>query len=372
LCKPNSDLEALSIISSSDARKILSDEILVGPTESKIRSAIAGLDTTAFTPSHMLLQMVVAPDILTNEQPLLLPDDAATKRALGTFDRIPVVDFHKIGIVYVGRGQSSQQEILANTYGSPEYVEFLEQLGDLVRLRGNTDIYTGGLDTSTDEDGEFAYASREKICQIIFHTCTLMPTKLDIDPDCNRKKAHIGNDFVNIIWNSSNRPYRPDTISSEFNFVNIIVSPDAFQSTRTSSWTSNNQYGAVFKVKVLPHKELPAISPATEWRLLSRAKLPEFVRTLAMQCNVYAQIHHAKGSFTSMWRQRLEKITTLRQRVLQSRMSSTAGDATEAEAEREKITSNGTHHGGGTGSSGNGGTQQETSLWSGYHFTTYN
>ena len=314
LCKPNSDVEALSIISSSDARAILSDEVFHGPTESKIRNAITFADSTAFTPSHMLLQIVAAPDLHSNDKPCLLPDDPATKRALATFDRIPVVDFHKIGIVYVGRGQTAQKEILANTFGSPEYVEFLEELGELVRLKGNTDIYTGGLDSSSDEDGEFAYTHREKITQTIFHTCTLMPTRPDIDPDCNRKKAHIGNDFVNIIWNNSNRPYNPETISSEFNFVNIVVSPDAFQSTRAITKADAGE--PFFKVKVLPHKNLPSISPATEWRLISKSKLPGFVRTVATQCNVYAQVHHAQGVSTSMWRQRLEKITQLRSRVL--------------------------------------------------------
>lgn len=356
----------MSIISSADARAILTDEILVGPTELKIRSAITGVDTTAFTPSHMLLQMVVAADLHLNEMPILLPDDAATKRALGTFDRIPVVDFHKIGIVYVGRGQTKQQEILANTFGSPDYVEFLENLGELVRLRENSAIYTGGLDSSLDEDGEFAYAYREKISQIIFHTCTLMPTRVDIDPHCNRKKAHIGNDFVNIIWNSSNRPYRPDTISSDFNFVNIVVSPDAFQSTRMSGPHPGNE--AVFKVKVLPHKDLPRISPATEWRLISKSKLPTFVRSIAMQCNVYAQIHHAKGAYTSMWRQRLEKITTLKQRI-----EAKHAEAVEVEPEKDKDRERekgGAGVGVGVGVGGQGGEGAGTG--SGYHFTTYN
>lgn len=263
----------------------------------------------------MLLQMFVPPELFRNDKPMVLMEDDTTKRALSTLDRIPVVDFHKIGVIYVGRGQSEQREILANTYGSPEYVTFLEGLGDLVRLKANSAIYTGGLDTETDEDGEFAYAYKEKITQIIFHTCTLMPTRQDLDPSCTRKKSHIGNDFVNIIWNSSNRPYNPNTIPSEFNFINIVVSPDAYQTTRSLKDNSTHWKEPFYKVKVLAHTNLPEISPVQDWRLVSASKLSNFVRTVAIHCNIYAQIHHAHGSYTSMWRQRLDRIHTLRTRT---------------------------------------------------------
>lgn len=307
-------MEALSIISSSDAREIITDEIIAGETEQRLRSVVSGRDATAYTPSHMLLQIAASPELITTEPPFLLADDDATRRALGTLDRIPVVDFHKIGVIYVGRGQTAQTEILCNTYGSPEYVAFLEQLGELVRLRGNTSIYTGGLDVQNDEDGEFAYAHKEKITQVIFHTCTLMPTKLDVDAHCNRKKSHIGNDFVNIIWNSSNRAYDPATIPSEFNFINIIISPDAYQADRSGQVTDSVR-SICYKVRILPHYDLPAISAITNWQILSAAQLPHFVRTIAIQCSVYAQIHHARGTYTSMWRQRFDRIETLRGRL---------------------------------------------------------
>ncbi|ORY85548.1 hypothetical protein BCR37DRAFT_377225 [Protomyces lactucae-debilis] len=319
LCKPNSDLEALSFLSASEAKDIISDDTLVGPTEAKIRTVLSGQDATIFTPSHILLQVICPPEIEGNDKPLLLPDDDTTRRAIGTFDRIPVVDFHKIGIIYVGRGQREQAEILANTHGSLDYVEFLDGLGDLVRLKENKSIYTGGLDTSNDEDGEFAYAYKEKVTQIIFHTCSLMPSNLERDPACTRKKSHIGNDFVNIIWNNANRPYERSTIPSEFNFVNIVISPDAYQSRlRPSLADEQEQEGQVerfYKIKVLPHDSLPPISPASEWRLVSASRLPVFVRTVAMHCNLYAQVHHAGGDFTGMWKQRLLRIQMLRQRV---------------------------------------------------------
>lgn len=55
-------------------------------------------------------------------------DDFYT-RAISVFNRIPVVDLHKIGVVYVGPGQTSESDILSNESGSPAYEKFLASLG---------------------------------------------------------------------------------------------------------------------------------------------------------------------------------------------------------------------------------------------------
>ena len=46
---------------------------------------------------------------------------------------------------------------------------------------------------------------------VIFHVATLMPNK-ESDPTCNSKKLHIGNDFVSIVYNERNEPYKLGTI----------------------------------------------------------------------------------------------------------------------------------------------------------------
>lgn len=49
---------------------------------------------------------------------------------------------------------------------------------------------------------------------------TLMPTK-ESDPNCNAKKAHIGNDFVTIVYNESGEEYNIQTVKvSEKKFLN--------------------------------------------------------------------------------------------------------------------------------------------------------
>ncbi|KAI3618360.1 hypothetical protein CBS9595_002723 [Malassezia furfur] len=180
-------------------------------------------DTDAI-PTYLALQLSAYPDMLVDQAPLRLPSNAATDRLLRAIDLTPVYDFHKIGVLYVGFGQQTEREILSNTFGSSAYMKFLSRLGDLIPLRGQEDVYTGGLDRQQDEHGKYAYIWKDNIKQIVFHTATLMPNRPN-DPTHAAKKALIGNDWVHIVFNESNQPYEFGTIASQFNFCNIVISP---------------------------------------------------------------------------------------------------------------------------------------------------
>ena len=71
--------------------------------------------------------------------------------------------------------------------------------------------------------------------EIVFHVTTQMPTNLEHDPQCIRKKSHIGNDFVNIIFNNSGLPFRFDMFPSDFNFVYIVITPESRASFRRNT-----------------------------------------------------------------------------------------------------------------------------------------
>src|SRR5205814_9446666 len=66
-------------------------------------------------PSYMITQMH-----MSDQPPILLSDDESTIRSIRSLDRMPVVNFHTIGITYVGWGQTTEEEILSNEIGSPE------------------------------------------------------------------------------------------------------------------------------------------------------------------------------------------------------------------------------------------------------------
>ncbi|RKP01411.1 hypothetical protein CXG81DRAFT_12036, partial [Caulochytrium protostelioides] len=171
--------------------------------------------------------------------PASLPEDDAVRRALGVLDRTPVVDLHKIGVTYVATGQSHEREILLNEHGSRAYSLFLQSMGRMAKLRGNHDIYTGGLDIEHDIDGEYAIYWQDDLSQLILHSTTLMPSgtpqpAATAEPAALlpsqeaaliNKKRHIGNDYVLIVWNDSGMPYRFETIPGQFNLVNIVITP---------------------------------------------------------------------------------------------------------------------------------------------------
>lgn len=70
-----------------------------------------------------------------------------------------------MGVIYVKEGQYTEEEILDNNDNSPLFEEFLQILGEKVRLKG-FDKYKGGLDTVHDLTGFFlrAYTGWFRTC----------------------------------------------------------------------------------------------------------------------------------------------------------------------------------------------------------------
>ena len=58
---------------------------------------------------------------------------------------------------------------------------------------------------------------------MVFHTATLMPNvKGDLQKSLNKKKMHIGNDYVAIVYNESGHPYTIGTVKCQFIYVVCI------------------------------------------------------------------------------------------------------------------------------------------------------
>ncbi|GAA5993932.1 hypothetical protein JCM5350_005481 [Sporobolomyces pararoseus] len=299
-------------------------------------------------PSFFPLQLSSFPDMDSSDRPLLVPNDPASQRGVAALDRIPIVDFHKVGVLYAGSGQTNEKEILANTHGSKAYVEFISGLGKLVRLKGSreSEIYAGGLDQENDVDGKWTYVWDDDISQIVFHIATLMPTSLETDPLCTLKKRHIGNDFIKVIWNESGGEFAFDTLPGDFNFVNIVIQP---HTPAGNPWvgpgmTNNAEF---FKVSMQCRPGMPEVGPLGTFKMVTGSSLPSVVRQLALHSNIFAQIFLAsvgfearqgtnqKIEYSSNWRKRLQQIKMLRKRVLeQSNGGGKENDGTEREAQK--------------------------------------
>ena len=282
-------------------------------------------------PNHVFLQLTstIAPMPIPM-QPLPLPEDDATRRAISTFDRNDTVDGHKVGFIYIGNNQTSEAEILANTMGSEAYYTCLRGLGTEILLK-DAIFNTQGLDRQSDLDGQHTYAWRDRITEIIFHVTTLMPTDIEQDAQCVNKKRHIGNDFVNIIYNDSGLPFRFETFPSQFNYVNIIITPEASllpretvqATTQSRDSTAPDETHAAFpakqqffKVQTISAPSFPQISPAATPKLVSATALPGFVRQLALNASVFSLVwaNREGGEHVSSWRNRLREIVKLRER----------------------------------------------------------
>lgn len=304
-------------------------------------------DYVGILPEHVFQEFYAFQDYLPGPFSIELPDEEAVQRALSTFDRIDPLDGHKVGIIYVGDDQTSESEILSNVIGSADYTYFLKRIGTIVTLR-DCAFNTQGLDRSeTEMDGKFTYAWRDRVTELVFHITTMMPN-YEHDPNRTFKKRHIGNDFVNIIFNNSGKSWNIDNIPSDFNSVNIVISPEArasFVETRLSasaaaardqatkgdsrpgspavdsSSTPLDPYaGLYYKVTVLTKQEIPALSPAHITKIVSGDSLPAFVRLLALNASSFVQVWvnresaGGSGEHPSSWRSRLKGIVRLRER----------------------------------------------------------
>jgi hypothetical protein len=80
----------------------------------------------------------------------------------------------KVGVIYVKEGQYSEEEILDNNDNSAMFDEFLQILGEKVRLKG-FDKYKGGLDTVHDLTGLYSAYTHWRGIEIMFHVSTQLP-----------------------------------------------------------------------------------------------------------------------------------------------------------------------------------------------------
>ncbi|THZ98398.1 hypothetical protein D6C82_05798 [Aureobasidium pullulans] len=250
---------------------------------------------------------------------VILPTTDATRRALGIFDRISPIDFFKAGVIYIGENQTHEHEILANVSGSPDYNLFIAGLGERVPLQNNRNNMAG-LDTSEGMfDGRSTLCHSDTITTLNYHVTTMMPTNREMDPQCTRKKSHIGNDYVNIIFNNSGLEFDFNTFPSQFNYVYIVVVPEARQTfiqTRTRSHNTGWYEDSWFKVRVLTRHDFPDISSAAETVVVSGAALSSYVRNLALNAEEFCRVwgNRGMGELPSTWRSRLQQIRMLRER----------------------------------------------------------
>lgn len=280
--------------------------------DSRFKAATGNKDSKAgLNPSFVFLQLYYChPLVQSQDFPLKVPDTGKFTRTVNMLDHIYPYETHKIGVLYMGKGQASEEvALLSNEFGSPRYTTFIHGLGQMISLEeaAKDKLYLGGL--TYPEDGKFTVAWQDESLRVIFHISTLMPTRPG-DTRFNNKKSHIGNDFVTIVYNDSCEDYKSGTISGQFNFVSIVIRPLDYESNA---------------VTLITKEDIADILGHTHTKIISDANLPLLVRQIAIHCNLASMVLQRQnfsgaGSpevFASNWLERLRQIKLLRRRILE-------------------------------------------------------
>ncbi|KAI5699511.1 hypothetical protein M8J75_003975 [Diaphorina citri] len=154
--------------------------------------------------------------------PLTLGQLPDTPEELLKLDQVFIKSELKVGVIYVKEGQYTEEEILDNNENSALFNEFLQILGDRVRLKG-FDKYKGGLDTVHDLTGFYSVYTNWRSIEIMFHVSTQLPYEKH-DPQKLQRKRHIGNDIVCVVFlEADNTSFSPACIKSHFLHTFILV-----------------------------------------------------------------------------------------------------------------------------------------------------
>ncbi|XP_061090961.1 signal-induced proliferation-associated protein 1-like isoform X2 [Conger conger] len=155
----------------------------------------------------------------------------------------------KVGVMYCRANQSSEEDMYNNESAGPAFEEFLDLLGERVRLRG-FEKYRAQLDTKTDSTGSHSLYTRYQDYELMFHVSTMLPYTANNTQQLLRKR-HIGNDIVTIVFQEPGAlPFTPKSIRSHFQHVFIVI--QAHQPC-----TENTYY----RVAVTRSKDIPLFGP---------------------------------------------------------------------------------------------------------------
>ncbi|CAH0728447.1 unnamed protein product, partial [Brenthis ino] len=142
-------------------------------------------------------------------------------RELRNLDQQRCRETHKVAVIYVGKGQETRNEILSNRCGSPAYEAFLAALAWEVELESHVG-FAGGLRGGGGGGVSAPYIATLTL-EALFHVATRMPA--DTPDAILNKTRHLGNDEVHVVWSEHWRPYKRDTLPTQFCDVLIVLYP---------------------------------------------------------------------------------------------------------------------------------------------------
>eukprot|EP00698_Gefionella_okellyi_P005601 TRINITY_DN15095_c0_g1_i1.p1 TRINITY_DN15095_c0_g1~~TRINITY_DN15095_c0_g1_i1.p1 ORF type:complete len:1151 (-),score=221.33 TRINITY_DN15095_c0_g1_i1:75-3356(-) len=203
-------------------------------------------------------------------------DGEKLHRLLKHLDKLAERECQKTGVIYVAVGQTDQNTILQNDGGSSDFNDFVASLGWVVELATHPG-FMGGLDRNSSAGKQAPYWADYRT-EVIYHVPTMMPTNAR-EVQQIHKKRHVGNDHVHVIWSEHTHDYNPNTITSQFNFVHIVVSPMPSGLCRVRVYTKRDE-----------NHVIPIFGPLLDGMIVNRAILGTLVRQTAINANHHVRV----------------------------------------------------------------------------------
>ncbi|KAF6725578.1 Signal-induced proliferation-associated 1-like protein 2 [Oryzias melastigma] len=206
---------------------------------------------------------------------------------------------HKVGVLYCKAGQSTEEEMYNNESAGPALEEFLDLLGQRVRLKGFTK-YRAQLDNKTDSTGTHSLYTTYKDYELMFHVSTMLPYTPNNRQQLLRKR-HIGNDIVTIVFQEPGAlPFTPKNIRSHFQHVFVIVKVH-------NPCTEGVCYRDFLLAKVINGEN--AAHKSEKFRVMATRTRQEYLKDLAENFVSTATIDSAvKFSFITLGAKKKEKV----------------------------------------------------------------
>ncbi|KAM6172984.1 rap1 GTPase-activating protein 1 isoform 2-T2 [Erethizon dorsatum] len=211
-------------------------------------------------PNVVQMAKLVCEDVNVDRfYPVLYPK---ASRLVVTFDEHVISNNFKFGVIYQKLGQTSEEELFSTNEESPAFVEFLEFLGQKVKLQ-DFKGFRGGLDVTHGQTGTESVYCNFRNKEIMFHVSTKLPYT-EGDAQQLQRKRHIGNDIVAVVFQDENTPFVPDMIASNFLHAYVVVQAEG-----------GSPDGPFYKVSVTARDDVPFFGPPLPDPAVFR-KGPEF------------------------------------------------------------------------------------------------
>ncbi|KAJ3449493.1 tuberin [Anaeramoeba flamelloides] len=206
------------------------------------------------------------------------------------------INIHKIGIIYVDKTQKTKNEILQNRKGSVTFQKFISSLGweiDMFKHSNLKDEFVKQYSPQEGNNSILYFADFEN--EIIFHVSTKIPNSQTGLNQINQKFKHISNDFINIIWCQDNPYFDPSVLSSNFNFIQILI---------------HTLPNGLFNIKIYTVDGIKIFGPLIDGMIVDSVNLPIIIRNSLIFINNYIYKYFI-GNYTSPFQVRKNKIQNI-------------------------------------------------------------